>query len=358
MSITSTVRILGLGSYLPDNVRRNQDWPVELVAQWQSGTWSPERAQRALDDVGGDGAKRILEAMAELASDPFQGAKERRYLPEGMLAVDMEEAAANAALEDAGVDRNQIEFLLGSTMIPDLCGTSNAGALHLRLGLPQDCFVLTTDAGCNSFQMQLALARSFIASGRYRMGLLTQSSAISRVNPLEQPFSVNFGDGATAVVVGPGTQGSGLLSQVHRADGTINRAIVCSVPGADWWEEGRIVSTILDREAARKMLLTICDVAQELFPRAFEEAGVAAKDIDFFAGHQATAWWRRVVQEHLGLESARSVDTFEHAGTISSANLPLILQQAEATGLLSPGDLVAMYQGGTGATYTASIYRW
>jgi len=55
---------------------------------------------------------------------------------------------------------------------------------------------------------------------------------------------------------------------------------------------------------------------------------------------------------------ARSVDTHAWAGTLSAANLPLVLNEGVSQGLLKRGDLVAMLQGGTGATYSASLYRW
>jgi 3-oxoacyl-[acyl-carrier-protein] synthase III len=80
--------------------------------------------------------------------------------------------------------------------------------------------------------------------------------------------------------------------------------------------------------------------------------------VQFFAGHQATVWWRRVAQEHAGLTTARTLDSYPWAGTINAGNLPLVLAHARRQGMLQDGTLVAMFQAGTGATYAASIYRW
>ena len=64
------------------------------------------------------------------------------------------------------------------------------------------------------------------------------------------------------------------------------------------------------------------------------------------------------MQEYVGLQSAKTYDTYPTAGTLSSANLPLIFKYAEREGLLGDGDLVAMYQAGSGMTYSATILRW
>jgi 3-oxoacyl-[acyl-carrier-protein] synthase-3 len=106
------------------------------------------------------------------------------------------------------------------------------------------------------------------------------------------------------------------------------------------------------------MLLSICDVAESMCNAACDRASVERSEITFFAAHQATSWWPRVVQEHLGLDGARTLDTYAWTGSISAANVPFVLAMAEAEGKLREGDLVAFFQGGTGATYSFSLLRW
>jgi 3-oxoacyl-[acyl-carrier-protein] synthase-3 len=172
------------------------------------------------------------------------------------------------------------------------------------------------------------------------------------------PSSVHFGDGATAVVVGRSARNRGLLSQAHRTDGTLNRAVVCGGAGEEWWNSGPLRTRFPDREAARRMLLSICDVADGVCTEACTRAGVDRSQITFFAAHQATSWWRRVVQEHLGLSGARTLDTYPWTGSLSAANVPFVLHRAEADGILQPGDVVGLFQGGTGASYSFALLRW
>jgi 3-oxoacyl-[acyl-carrier-protein] synthase III len=89
-----------------------------------------------------------------------------------------------------------------------------------------------------------------------------------------------------------------------------------------------------------------------------EQQSVGAEDVDFFACHQPTIWFRQVIQDHVGMSRARTFDTYPEAGTVSAANIPLILDRARGLDLLREGDLVAFFQGGTGATHAASLVRW
>lgn len=351
--------IHGLGAFLPDVVRKNDAWPREVVEQWVGRhAWDPQREERALAEVDDEGARLALRAIAELGNDPFQGAGERRVMPEGMTSADMEVEACRRAMVDAEVDAGEIDVILGFSFVPDFLHVPNACIVHERLGLPRRCFTMNADAVCNSFQMQLTLAEGLIRSGAATRALLFQSSAVWRVNPAHEPMSVHFGDGATAVVVGPVADGRGLLAQAHRTDGSVHRALVCTVPGKDWWEDGRIQSTTLDRADSRRMFLRVPSMGREVVHDALAQAGHAVGDVDFFACHQATSWFRRIAQEHIGIQHARTLDTYPWAGTLSAANLPLVLHEARRVGSLRDGDLVAMYQGGTGMTYSGTVLRW
>lgn len=347
--------ILGIGTFLPTVTKVNADWPADVVASWRE-TFSPERArQLAATSPEGDGPSRVYEAMQSVAEDPFQGAVERRVMPDGMSAVDMATSAATAAMADAGVAATAIDFVLGSSFAPDLLNSPDPCGVHAMLGLRRDCFSVTVDAVCNSLQAQLSLAKGLVAQGQ--TGLLLQATAASRVTPMDAPMSVHFGDGASALVVGRGERRL-LLGQRFETESELYRAMAITVPGGDWWDDGRPRSTALDKALARRMMPAAPDAARRLVDAVLAEAGVRHDQVQFFACHQATAWFRRVLQEYVGLSGARSFDTYAEAGTVSAANLPLVLDRARCLGLLSPGDLVVMFQGGTGATYGASLIRW
>jgi 3-oxoacyl-[acyl-carrier-protein] synthase-3 len=300
---------------------------------------------------------RVIAALAEQAFDPFQGVAERRVLPDGMSSVDMEVRAARRAIENARIDRAEIDLLLTHTAVPDYLLSNTACVLHRHLGLAPGCFTMQAEASGYSFMMQLTLAEQMIATGRARYALLVQSCAASRLIDPEASDSPLFGDGAAAVVVGAAPHG-GVLATVHRTDGTYSRGLVASVRDGRWYDGGQIVLHSADPVAMARIFLETADRAVEVVSAALDEAGLAPADVDFFAVHQGTPWLRRVTQELTGLTRARSVDTFATTGYLFSASIPLVLEIAQRQGLVKPGSIVVMHGGGVGSTYGAIVMRW
>ena len=361
----------GVGVELPAQVRNNDWWPLATVRAWSERAmrkWS-ERAGRfdemalelAADAGRGDAspnAMLVLQAIAEQMNDPFQGVVERRVAAPDVTASQLEAAAAKKALADAKVDAAEIDLLITYSLVPDYMCTPNAAAVHALVGLPEKCLSLTSDMGCNSFLTSVEVAQRMIASGAAKRALLVQSALLSRILPYDQPHSTVFGDGATAVVMGPVGACAGILGSAHRTDGRRHQALVAGVQGKRWYDEGRVTLYPENPKQASQMLQAVADRAQQIVAEALAQAGKRADDVDFYACHQGTAWIRRVTQHATGLQRARSVDTFRWAASLSAANLPLVLHTARAERLLRDGDLVAFFAGGTGETWSSLVARW
>jgi 3-oxoacyl-[acyl-carrier-protein] synthase-3 len=356
-----SVAILGIGVWLPETVRTNDWWPRGVVQGWREhyraqGAEGPVAAGPA--DGASAGRARVAAALAGLAADPFQGSRERRVLRDDIAPSEMEVRACQQALEKSGLAPSGIDFLLGFSTVPDHLGVPNVCTVHRRLGLPERCLSLSTEASFNAFSVQMELAAGLIRSGAHRYGLLYQSSALTRLIPMDAHYAPWFGDGATAVLVGPATDGSGLLASRHCTDGSLAEAMVAGIPGRRWYDGGRIWWYPRDRNAAQTLFLDVADRAADVVGAAMASAGTSADQVDFYAAHQPTAWFRQVTQEHLGLTSARAIDTFSWAGSLGAANVPLVLGTASDEGLLRDDDIVVTHSGGLGVTWSSQIFRW
>ncbi len=352
----TNVGILGLGVYLPPEIRRNDWWPAEAVARWMSERRAAPKPPPP--DQLTEGARRVIRAMAEQALDPFRFAVERRVMPGGMGVLDMEEQAARAALAQAGVEPGSIDLLLTYTLVPDDLLASPASKLHHRLGLPRSCFALHTDASSHAFLMQLTLAEVMIRAGHARRALLVQSCVPSRLLDMSDAISPTFGDAATAAVVGPVSSGRGIEASVSYTDGSNPRALVVSVPGGACYDRGRAVLHEGDPSQAQQLFLGAPDAFKESVDEVLARAARAHREIDFFCVHQGAPWLRRLVQEYVGLPAARSVETFATMGYVFGSTLPAALALAQETRALGDGDLVMLVAGGPGATYGATVLRW
>ena len=357
--MTKTAGIWSVGTYLPPIVRSNDYWPEAIVEEWRAR--QQRNITRAASDDDGKldaGAMTIIRHMMEFKSDPFEGVVERRIMPDDMRSSDMELAAAKDALDRAGVKPSEVDMLLCQTTTPDWMHVPTACRLHHELGLPWSCHTLQTDGMCNAFMQQLIMADAMIRIGKIKIAVITQACAMNRFLKKEDQFSAWFGDGATAVVVGPVAEGQGILSVRHATEGQVYGGCVTGVPGKRWYDEGQVVIYLENPRGARDQFLRIGDTARPLVDGALEDAGLRHDQVDFLACHQASAWLPPAVQEHTRLEKARRVDTFRWAASLSGANLPLVMSAALRDNQLRDGDVMAMYSGAAGMTASAMMFRW
>lgn len=356
--MSKSIGVIGVGTYLPPDVRKNDYWSEDLVAKWRERKAAPLSNKIALE-AATPGARAVMEAMATWREDPFHGAVERRVLADHKSAADMEVEAARAAIANADIDPQEIGVVLVNTLAPEYLVTNNACLLHHNLGLSKHCFTMATEAACNSFQMQTDMARKMLLGGAGKYALLVQTCNISSMLPMDQAHSAWFGDACTAEILGPVPDGKGILATAHRTVGDLHRTIVAGVPDRCWYRDGgklRIYSA--DHEGARRMFLELPDYASEVTSEVFANSGYAPADVDFFAPHQATRWMLEVTQKHLRLPKARSVETFSWGGSMFGSNIPMALAMGAKEGTLRDGDLVLTFAGGAGSTYSSVLMRW
>jgi 3-oxoacyl-[acyl-carrier-protein] synthase III len=356
---TQSIGISSIGLHLPQEVRTNSWWPQTTVNEWMKRA---VRTRRAMEEeyprLESEGQRMALRRAMDELDDPFRGSVERRVLAADRSVASMEAAAARDAIERAGIDASEIDALLVHSYVPDYLATNNACSVHELVGLAPTCFSISLDAACNSFLMPLTMARAMIQAGNARKVLIVQSAACSRVLPYAESYSTWFGDGASAVVVGPVDDGLGLLSTAHRTDGSMQGTLVAGVRGGKWFDHGRTELFTENPPAAHKMFVVIPERSAEPAFDALRTAGIERGAVDFFACHQGNAWLRSVMQELFGLAHARTLDTFKHTASLIAANVPFVLGLAEREGLLRRGDTVLASSGGSGITYSAAVMKW
>src|SRR5258708_33486787 len=93
----ASVGILAIGTFLPEQVRRNDWWPQSVLDEWAAKkARNVARADRAPSEDMPLGLRRTLAALQALDGDPFQGALERRGEGAGDALPGLQSAPAPA----------------------------------------------------------------------------------------------------------------------------------------------------------------------------------------------------------------------------------------------------------------------
>jgi 3-oxoacyl-[acyl-carrier-protein] synthase-3 len=289
------------------------------------------------------------------------GIKERRILEEGKGNADMAYRAALRALKDAGLEAKELEAIIVGTVTPDYPFPSSACVLEDLLGA-RNVFSFDVNAACSGFLNALAVADSFIRTGRIRNALVVGSDVLSRLlNWKDRGTCILFGDGAGAVVVGASNDGSrGVLSTRLRTDGSYAKTLY--VPAGGSLKPASLESVRRNEHTIAMNGKEVFKVAvrsmEEISRAALEEAGVSVEQLSLVIPHQANLRIITVLAERLGVPMSKVMVNLDRYGNTSAASVPVALDEARREGRIRPGDIVLLNAFGAGFAWGAAVIRF
>lgn len=288
------------------------------------------------------------------------GICERRIAEKDEHTSDLAVRAAEVALREAGTTVDEVDVIIVATASPDTPLPATACYVQAKLGASRAA-AFDVAAGCTGFIYGLAIGSQFVRTGMYKRVLVIGSEVLSRLLDWnDRSTCVLFGDGAGAVLLGP-TDGEGLLSMKMGSDGTY--ADILAIPAGGVRTpacldtvEGRqhFVKMLSGNEVFKFAVRVMGDITQQ----ALDEAGVSKQELDYLIPHQAN--WRIIeaARKRFDMPEDRVVVNIDRYGNMSSASIPVALDEAIRDGRLKRGDLLALVGFGAGLTWGAAIIRY
>ena len=317
-------RIVGTGSHLPPKRWSNE----ELVA------WLAERG---------------VETSSEWIVDRT-GIQARHFADPDVTASDLGLAAAQRALEAAGITASDIDLIICATSTPDMVFPSTACLIQQKLGA-HGSPAFDLQAVCSGFVYALTVADAMIRTGSVKRALVIGSEVFSRILDFQDRTTcVLFGDGAGAVVLQASDRPGLVASRLH-ADG--QHANILCTPGT--FRGGDVLgdpTLKMDGQAVFKLAVNVLDqVAHEVL----DAAGRKADSIDWLVPHQANIRIMQGTARKLKLPNSRVVTTVDQHGNTSAASIPLALDHAIRSGQIKPGQSLLLEGVGGGFTWGAVL---
>ena len=305
--------ILGLGRYLPEKIVTNAD--LEKVMD-TSDEWIRTRT----------------------------GIEQRRIANDDINTSDMAYEAATAALKNADISAEEIDLILVATVTPDRPFPSMACVIQEKLGAKKAA-AMDVSAACAGFMYAMITAQQFIQTGAYKHVLIVGVEKLSKItNWDDRNTAVLFGDGAGAAVVGPVSEGKGILSFELGADGSGGKHLLQD--GDFITMNGREVFKFAVRQMGESSL------------NVLDKAGLTKEDVDLLVPHQANIRIMEASRERLGLPVEKMTKTVHKYGNTSSASIPIALVEEMEAGRIKEDDLIVMVGFGGGLTWGAIALRW
>lgn len=323
-------RIVGTGSYLPEKVLTNFD----------------------------------LEEMVETTDEWIRtrtGISQRRIAREDQSASDLGAAAAQRALEKAGIAAEAVDLIIVATISPDMPFPSTACFVQNLIGA-KNAFCFDVQAACSGFLFGLETARQYIENGTVKTALVIGAEKLSCITDWQDRGTcILFGDGAGAVVLQGCESGSGILDTVMGCDGALTALLNLPAGGSRNPTSTQTVEQRLHymkmegNEVFKHAVRCMSDAGQ----RVLQKCGLGVDDVSCIIPHQAN---RRIIEAIAKRFDVTVEDKFyvnlDRVGNMSAASVPVALDEAVTAGRIRKGDYLLFVAFGGGFTWGASVVRW
>ncbi len=272
------------------------------------------------------------------------GIEERRIASDDENTSDMALKAAEDALKEADLTAEELDLILVATVTPDQPFPTVSCILQEKLGATKAA-AMDISAACAGFMYGMITAKQFIESGDYKHILIVGAEKLSKITDWEDRNTcVLFGDGAGAAVMGPVSDGKGVLSFELGADGSGGKHL------AQQDEHIIMNGREVFKFAVRQM--------PESSVKVVEKAGLAKEDVDYLIPHQANIRIMEAARQRLGIDESKMAVNVNHYGNTSAASIPIALSEAVKKGKINDNDLVVLVGFGGGLTWGAVALRW
>ncbi|MCH7397114.1 ketoacyl-ACP synthase III [Belliella sp. DSM 107340] len=328
-------RIKGVGHYVPDQIITN-DYLSSIMNT--NNEWIVERT----------------------------GIEERRWFTPGKDTVtSMSLSASKMAIERAGIEAKEIDFIVFATITPDYFVPGNGVLLQRELGI-QGKPALDVRNACSGFIYALSVADQFIKTGMYKtvlvVGAEIQSSALDKSDE-GRSSAVIFADGAGAAILqAVDHEQNGILSTHLHADGDYAEELYLKDPGSS--REVRLSPEIINGPSFKMFMNgnTVFKHAvvrfSEVINEALEANGKDKSEIDLLVPHQANLRISNYIQQKMGLSDEKVFNNIMKLGNTTAGTIPIALSQAWEQGRIKEGDLIVLAAFGSGFTWASAILYW
>lgn len=280
------------------------------------------------------------------------GIHERRVISSEKLE-DLAAAAADRAMENAGVTPDQIDFILCSNVVNEYVTPGLGCIIQGKIGAT--CPTMDINCACTGFIYALDVAEAYLATKDIKNILIVCAEEPSRMmNWKDRSSCILFGDAAGAVVV---TKGDDLKS--------IRLSTHCKVEAL--YQQRRLQPTpfVTKEEPDGGVVM----VGQDVFKLAVSSsirdidkvlgmAGITADDIDLYVLHQANIRIIEAIQHFVQQDKSKFPVNLDKYGNTSSASIPALLDDLNRGGKLKAGDMLLLSAFGAGFTTGACVLRW
>lgn len=326
MSGKYKAHIIGIGSYLPDQILTNAD--LEKMVD-TSDEWIISRT----------------------------GIEQRRIAHKNEFPSDMGAVAAERALINANKKSEDLDLIIVATMSPDYITPSTANVIQGKLGASQAA-ALDIQAACSGFLFALSMAKAYVESGLYKVVLVIATEKMSAfIDYSDRNTCVLFGDGASACIVSAEEHGLQIDNVSLGTDGTLADLVMIPGGGARHPTNKETIENRLHyfrmngKEVFKHAIRRMNSAAEECLKRS----NVTQDEICWLVPHQANKRIIDALTKSFALPEEKVFKTVHKYGNTSASSIGIALDELLHQQKVQKGEKLLLLAFGGGLTWGASL---
>ncbi len=349
------IQITGIGSFIPSTIAPNKGFENHDFYNEDGSPFGQE------NDV-------IIKKFKAIT-----GIEERRYIKDKLVTSEIAHFAAEAAIQDAGIDKETLDYIIVAHNYGDVkFGTQQSDTVpslasrvkHLLRIKNPSCVAYDILFGCPGWVEGMIQAQAFMKADMAKKCLVIGAEALSRVVDQHDRDSMIYSDGAGATVLE--------MKESNESDILGH----CSATYA--YDEAHFIyfgeSNNQDSDARRYIKMygrKIYEFALSNVPKAMKDcldkSGVTIEDVKKIFIHQANEKMDEAIIDRFyklyGMEPPEGIlpMTIDKLGNSSVATVPTIYDLVVKGNLegheVNKGDIVIFASVGAGMNINAIVYR-
>lgn len=243
-----------------------------------------------------------------------------RYFTEDENTSDIGYIAALKAIENANIDKNEIDLIIVATMTPDNFTPSCACLIQAKLGLNnKKIMAFDVNAACSGFVYALEIASNMLEN--YKCALVIGSEVLSKIIDFtDRNTCVLFGDGAGAIVVKKSLFDKKMLFYSNCIGDLQGKLIAENIN-----KNGNFTYLKMDGKEVFKFAV---NAMEKSINYILEKLNIKLDDIDLIIPHQANIRIIEYVCKKLNVSIDKFYMNIAEFGNTSAASIPIALNNA------------------------------
>lgn len=288
------------------------------------------------------------------------GINERRIMKNGATS-DMIVPAALKCIENAGINKQEIDCIIVATVTPDHSYPSTAAVVQHKLGI-KNVWGFDISAACSGFLFALKTAASLVESGAANKVLLCGADKMSSIlNMNDRNTAILFGDAAGVCLIEKSNDDNyGLLDSILHIDGVGGQYLNQKAGGSAYPATEETVKNMehtvyQDGKTVFKYAVKgMADVSKEIM----DKNNLTSDDISFLVPHQANLRIISATAERMGVGMDKVMVNIEKYGNTTAATIPLCISEWLEAGKIKKGDNLILSSFGAGFTWGSIYLKW